>query len=274
MNLKKSFPKKRFGQHWLINEKILETIKKSADLKNNDFLLEIGPGKGALTSRLLDSNIRGLYAVELDNDLIDLLTEKFSKNKNFYLRQGDILSIDLDDVGYDFTKLIANIPYNITGPILKMFLGGLGELPKYKFERIIFLMQKDIVDRIIAKDGDRNVGALGTRINLISKVIKICDIPPNAFYPPPKVYSSLVVFQPFKSNERLDIKIEQSIENLLKIAFNARRKKLKNTLCSILSLEDMEYLKTNSEISFDLRPQDLSIDKWIEMAKFCIKINH
>jgi len=273
MNLKSSIPKKRFGQHWLINDEILEKIKKNADLNEKDFILEIGPGKGALTSRLLDSNIKGLHAVELDMDLIKFLENKFSKKDNFSLEQGDILSINIKNSS-KFTKVVANIPYNITGPILDLFIGRLGKLPKYNLKKIIFLMQKDVVDRIIAKEGNKNNGALSTRIKLLSEVKKICDIHPSSFNPPPKVYSSLVSFTPFSLNSRLDIEIEKNIENLLKVAFNARRKKLRNTLSSVFSKENILDLEKRSEINFNLRPQDISLEKWIKLAKLCISINN
>ena len=272
MNLKKRFTKKRFGQHWLINEEILEKIRQTAKLDENDFILEIGPGRGALTSRLLDSKIRGLHAVELDKDLIEFLTKKFSVNEKFSLQQGDILKINFENSKYEFTKVVANIPYNISSPILEKFLGGLGEERKNNIKNIIFLMQKDIVDRIIANEGDSNNGAISTRIKLISTVEKICDISPSAFYPEPKVYSSLVVFKPLPSNLRLDFKLEKYIDNLLKVTFSARRKKIKNTITSILSKEDIERIEIDSGISFDLRPQDLSIEQWINIAKLCINI--
>ena len=274
MNLKKRFTKKRFGQHWLINEKILEKIRQTAKLDENDFILEIGPGRGALTSRLLDSKIRGLHAVELDKDLIEFLTKKFSVNEKFSLQQGDILKINFENSKYEFTKVVANIPYNISSPILEKFLGGLGEERKNNIKNIIFLMQKDIVDRIIANEGDSNNGAISTRIKLISTVEKICDVSPSAFYPEPKVYSSLVVFKPLPSNLRLDFKLEKYIDNLLKVTFSARRKKIKNTITSILSKEDIERIEIDSGISFDLRPQDLSIEQWINIAKLCININN
>lgn len=274
MNLKKRFTKKRFGQHWLINEKILEKIRQTANLDEDDFILEIGPGRGALTSRLLDSKIRGLHAVELDKDLIEFLTKKFSVNEKFSLQQGDILKINFENSKYEFTKVVANIPYNISSPILEKFLGGLGEERKNNIKNIIFLMQKDIVDRIIANEGDRNNGAISTRIKLISTVEKICDISPSAFYPEPKVYSSLVVFKPLPSNLRLDFKLEKYIDNLLKVTFSARRKKIKNTITSILSKEDIERIEIESGISFDLRPQELSIEQWINIAKLCININN
>ena len=270
---KKLFPKKRFGQHWLINEKILEKIKKNADLNEKDFILEIGPGKGALTSKLLDSNIRGLHAVELDKDLIRFLDNKFSKKENFSLQQGDILSVNLKN-NRQFTKVIANIPYNITGQILDLFIGRLGKLPKYNLKKIIFLMQKDVVDRIIAKEGNSNNGALSTRIKLLSKVKKICDIHPSSFRPPPKVYSSLVIFTPLTLNSRLDFETEKIIENLLKITFNARRKKLRNTLSSVFSKENISNLEKNADINFNMRPQDISLEEWIKLARLCIKINN
>ena len=274
MNLKKRFTKKRFGQHWLINEKILEKIRQTANLDEDDFILEIGPGRGALTSRLLDSKIRGLHAVELDKDLIEFLNTKFSVNEKFSLQQGDILKINFDNFKYEFTKVVANIPYNISSPILEKFLGGLGEERKNNIKNIIFLMQKDIVDRIIANEGDRNNGAISTRIKLISTVEKICDVSPSAFYPEPRVYSSLVVFKPLPSNLRLDFKLEKCIDNLLKVTFSARRKKIKNTITSILGKEDIERIEIESGISFDLRPQDLSIEQWINIAKLCININN
>ena len=272
MNLKKPSHKKRFGQHWLVNKKLLEKIKEVADLNKNDFILEIGPGRGALTSRLLDSEIKELHAIELDKDLIDLLNEKFKNNEKFSLRQGDILSINLDSINNKITKVVANIPYNITGPILEIFVGRLGLIRNYNYEKIIFLMQKDVVDRIISKAGNTNSGALSIRMQLLSKIKKICDVPPSAFSPPPKVFSSLVVFEPLGQDLRLDINLEKYIDKLLKIAFNSRRKMLKNTLDSLFSNEEIKKLSDDSKICFNLRPQDISINQWINLADNCIKI--
>jgi len=274
MNLKIINTKKRYGQHWLINQKILDKIKKASDLNKNDIILEIGPGRGALTSKLLDSNILALHAVELDIDLIDFLNKKYSKNKNFSLTQGDILSIDIENIGYKFTKVIANIPYNITGPILDIFVGRLGKIQKTRYKKIIFMMQKDVVDRILAKGGDSNKGALSTRIQLISRVKKICDIPPSSFNPPPKVYSSLIIFEPLSSNLRLDINLEIIIDKLLKVTFNSRRKKIRNTLRSIFSEEQLNSLEKLSNINFDLRPQDLSIKDWIKFGESYSKMTY
>ena len=275
MNSKNYHQKKRFGQHWLVNNLILEKIKEEAALEEKDFILEIGPGRGALTSKLLDSKISRLHAVELDRDLIDHLNNKFKNDKKFSLQQGDIISTNLDSINKKITKVIANIPYNITGPILDIFIGRLGIINKNNYKKIIFLMQKDVVDRILSKDGDTNAGALSVRMQLLSNIRRICDVPPSSFNPPPKVYSSLVVFEPIGPKMRLDIKLERYIDKLLRISFNSRRKMIRNTLNSILSEDEIKQLSELSElsdISFNLRPQDISINKWIKLAESCIKI--
>ena len=272
MNFKNHYQKKRFGQHWLVNKKILEKIKEVAELNANDFILEIGPGRGALTSKLLDSEIRKLHAIELDKDLIDYLNVRFKNNKKFLLQQGDILTTNLDSINNKITKVIANIPYNITGPILDIFVGRLGLIREYSYKKIIFLMQKDVVDRILSKEGSNSTGALSVRMQLLSKIKKICDVDPSSFSPPPKVFSSVVVFEPLKAELRLDIISEKYIDKLLRIAFNSRRKMLRNTLKSILSNDEINKLSESSKISFNLRPQDLSINQWINLADNCIKI--
>ena len=241
MNFRNYYQKKRFGQHWLVNKKILLKIKEEAELNKNDYILEIGPGRGALTSELLDSEIKKLYAIEMDKDLIDFLKNKFKNHEKFSLQQGNILSTNLDLINKKITKVIANIPYNITGPILDIFIGKLGLLKTYNYKKIIFLMQKDVVDRITSKGGG-DVGALSIRMQLLCKIKKICDVEPSSFSPPPKVFSSLVVFEPLEKESRLDIVLEKYIDKLLRISFNSRRKMLRNTLNSILSNDEMNKL--------------------------------
>jgi 16S rRNA (adenine1518-N6/adenine1519-N6)-dimethyltransferase len=109
-------------------------------------------------------------------------------------------------------------------------------------------------------------------MQLLSKVNRICDVPPSSFSPPPKVFSSLVVFEPIKNDLRLEISLEKYIDKLLRISFNSRRKMLKNTLNSLLSKEEINELSETSKICFNLRPQDISIDQWIKLAENCIKI--
>ena len=109
----------------------------------------------------------------------------------------------------------------------------------------------------------------------LAKITKICDVAPSSFSPPPKVFSSLVVFEPLKKELRLDFEIEKYIDKLLRISFNSRRKMIRNTLNSVLSTEEINELSESSKVCFNLRPQDLSINQWIMLAENCIKIeNH
>ena len=109
-------------------------------------------------------------------------------------------------------------------------------------------------------------------MQLLSKITKICDVDPFSFSPPPKVFSSLVVFEPFKKEFRLGANLEKYIDKLLRVSFNSRRKMIRNTLNSFLSKEEIKRLSESSEISFDLRPQDLSVKQWINLAENCINI--
>ena len=133
-------------------------------------------------------------------------------------------------------------------------------------------MQKDVVDRILSKEGSSDAGALSIKMQLLSKIRKICDVAPSSFSPPPKVFSSLVVFEPLEKDLRLDISVEKCIDKLLRISFSSRRKMLRNTLSSILSNKEINELSESSKIFFNLRPQDISIDQWIKLAENCIKI--
>ena len=274
MDFKNKLPKKRFGQHWLINHKVLDVIQEAAELNNKDSILEIGPGRGALTSRLLNSDIKSLHSIELDKDLIGYLQKKFSVYKKFSLEQGDILNSDIELLNKKYSKVIANIPYNITGQILNMFVGKLGERRQINFNKIIFMMQKDVVDRIIARENNTNRGALSTRMQLIAKVQKICDVSATSFEPVPKVDSSVISITPLPLSLRMDNHIEICIDKLLKVSFNSRRKKLRNTLKNYFTADQFEYISKENNISFDLRPQDLSLNQWITMAENYIKIGN
>ena len=172
----------------MVNKKILEKIKEIAVLNENDFILEIGPGKGALTSKLLDSEIKKLHAIELDKDLINLLNDKFNNNDKFSLQQGDILTVNLDSINKKDYKSDCKYSLQYNWPNIGYFHRSIGIIRNYNYEKIIFLMQKDVVDRILSKEGSPNAGALSVRMQLLSKIKRICDVPPSSFSPPPKVF--------------------------------------------------------------------------------------
>ncbi len=260
-------PRKRFGQHWLKDESVLERIISAADLKSNDRVLEIGPGRGMLTAKLLKSKVGLVHAVELDRDLVVGLRQRFCDQARFSLQEGDALTVSISPPDKVFlNKVVANIPYNITAPLLERLLGGLGRPMKKTYELLVLLLQKEVAERILSKPGQSNFSAMSVRIQLLANCRNICVVPPSSFIPPPKVYSQVVLFEPLKSENRLDEKIEVKVDALLKTAFQARRKKLRNTLGAVYPVGELEPFANSSGISLDQRPQELSPLDWVTLA--------
>ena len=163
-------PRKRFGQHWLKDLGVLSKIVRAADLNECDRVLEIGPGRGALTEQLLKSKASLIHAIELDNDLIDGLKQRFYKNERFTLKAGDVLRTSLvPPDGKNLNKVVANIPYNITSPLLYRLIGRLGSFPEIQFERMVLLLQKEVADRMLAKPGKSTFSAMSVRVQLLAK---------------------------------------------------------------------------------------------------------
>ncbi|MEO1005505.1 MAG: 16S rRNA (adenine(1518)-N(6)/adenine(1519)-N(6))-dimethyltransferase RsmA, partial [Cyanobacteria bacterium J06638_38] len=162
-------PRKQFGQHWLRDETILEQIILAAELTNSDRVLEIGPGTGNLTTRLL-SEAAALVSVEIDRDLCKKLVHKYGKRDNFLLAQDDFLKLDLSSLLQNFpkfnypNKVVANIPYNITGPIIEKLLGKIANPAPQNYESIVLLVQKEVGERLVAIPGSKAYGALSIRV--------------------------------------------------------------------------------------------------------------
>ena len=173
--------RKRFGQHWLRDASVLAAIVEAADLRAEDRVLEVGPGRGALTERLLASAAEAVQAIELDRDLVDGLTARFSADPRFHLRQGDVLetSLALPD-GRLATKVVANIPYNITGPLLERLIGRLDGPVDPPYQRLVLLVQKEVAERIRARPGHSSFSALSVRMQLLADCRSICPVPPVA----------------------------------------------------------------------------------------------
>ncbi len=262
-------PRKRFGQHWLKDQDVLDQIVKAAELNSEDCVLEVGPGKGALTEKLIESQARFIQAIELDRDLVVGLKKRFGHKDKFNLIEGDVLSVPLDSKnGQIINKVVANIPYNITGPLLKKLIGELCKPPENYYETLVLLMQKEVAQRIVAKPGNSNFSALTVRIQLLAKCQDVCDVPSKCFHPAPKVDSKVVMINPFISNDPDFYEIGDLLEKLLKVAFSGRRKKLRNTIGSFVTLNDeIKEFFAYRGISLDQRPQEISPSNWFALAK-------
>lgn len=262
-------PRKRFAQHWLKSEKALEQIIKASELQQEDCILEIGPGTGILTRRLLPE-VKNVVAVELDRDLCQRLVKSLGKIDHFLLLQGDILTLDLESQLINFphfpppNKVVANIPYNITGPILEKLLGKISQPRQNNYDLIVLLVQKEVAQRIVAQSGNKTYGALSVRVQYLAHCEYICDVPSQAFYPPPKVDSAVIRLRPQTiANPAIN---PQQLETLVKLGFSSRRKMLHNNLKSIIERDSLTLILEQLNINPHVRAEDLSIDQWITLS--------
>ncbi len=262
-------PRKQFAQHWLRSEKALSKIVKSALLSPSDCLLEIGPGTGILTTQLL-SVARSVVAVEIDRDLSQNLVKKFGNRDNFLLLEGDILTLDIDGQLQGFpkfqnpNKVVANIPYNITGPIVEQLLGTISDPNPHPYQLIVLLVQKEVAQRITANAGSKTFGALSVRVQYLANCEYICDVPAKAFYPAPKVDSAVLRLSPRPITHPATN--PQYLETLLKLGFSSKRKMLRNNLQSVISRDQLTELLELLEINPQVRAEDLSVEQWVNLT--------
>ena len=260
--------RKRFAQHWLIDAAVLTQILDAADVQPDDRLLEVGPGRGALTERLLASSASAVHAVELDRDLVSGLRQRFADQARFSLQEGDVLSVPLTLAdGRAANKVVANIPYNITGPLLERLLGRLDRPVDHPYQRLVLLLQKEVAQRIRALPGQSCFSALSVRLQLLAHCTTVCPVPPRSFKPPPKVHSEVILIEPLAPEQRLEPLLAKRVESLLHQAFLARRKMLRNTLAKVLPAAELNALADDLGISLQQRPQELSPATWVELAR-------
>ncbi len=266
-------PRKTFAQHWLKSEKALNEIIRAAQLKLGDRILEIGPGTGILTRRLLPE-VQSLLAVEIDRDLCDKLAKEIGREQKFLLLQGDFLSLDLPSLLAQFPtfqkphKVVANIPYNITGPILEKLLGTIANPNPEPYDLLVLLLQKEVAERLVAKPGSRTFGALSVRVQYLANCELICTVPAGAFYPPPKVDSAVVRLIPYQIEPpALDTR---KLDTLVKLGFSAKRKMLRNNLLSVVERDRLTQLLEKLDINPQSRAEDLSVAQWVTLANLLL----
>jgi len=259
--------KKHLWQNFLRNPKILQKIVGQNSLENFH-IVEVGPGPGDLTSAILEQKPKSLSLVEIDDDMIPLLRNRFSQ-ENIDVYNNDVLDVNIVEsnlqekphwfrVSKDKTIAIAdyrvygNIPYYITSPILQHFLYDVDKTP----ESVIFTMQKEVADRILARDGIHSVLSLSCHI--VSIPIKICDISPENFIPAPKVWSTCLKFELKKEDKQKAKRILQ----LVKLWFSQKRKKLISNLSKTYPKEHISKHFRQLELSENVRAEELTIDQW------------
>ena len=250
-------PKKSLGQNFLIDLNILEKIINITNIKNQT-VLEIGPGTGNLTSYILKKNPKKLYVIEKDNELANKLGNKF-KDKVTIIND-DVLKIDETTLFKEKVTVFGNLPYNISTEILSKWIINLKDF--FWFDCLVFMFQKEVADRIIAKYNTSNYGRLSIICNWKLNIKKICDIKPYSFSPKPKVESSLLIFHPKKNFVK--IKNPSNLEKITRIFFNHRRKMLKKPFNQIFN--GNQNVLNKLKIDLNLRPQNLSMNTYYYLA--------
>lgn len=261
-------PRKRFAQHWLRSETVLDAIVNAAGLRESDRLLEVGPGTGSLTQRLLPK-VAAVVGVEIDTVLCGQLPKRFPV-ENLLVIEGDILDLDLGAALADHppfqapNKVVANIPYNITGPLLEYLIGTIPQPIAPAYERIVLLVQREIADRLCAVPGSKAFGVLSVRMQYLAETKLICTVPPQAFKPPPKVESAVICLTP-----RPPLQPAQQPEHLamlIKQAFSSKRKMLRNNIKALIDPEHLTPLLTQLGINPDARPEAIGVAQWVALS--------
>lgn len=264
-------PKKSLGQNFLIDKNISSKIVDTLCINDSDYVLEIGPGTGALTKLLLNNNIN-LFSIEIDKRAVSVLDYTFPADlhPNFNLIHEDICNIDLKLLPIENNKkwkIIGNIPYNITANIIFWMISNAGLI-----NIATLMVQKEVAKRIIADYGNKDYGILSIACQLSSKV-KICfNVSANCFYPKPKVDSAIIQFD-FNKTKYTDYDFNKTM-TVVKNAFNQRRKILNNSLKQLIESKNNTTIKDftsllDSEIQklFTKRPEELKIEQFILLQK-------
>ena len=251
-------PKKSLGQHWLKDPEILADIAEAAELTSDDVVLEIGPGLGTLTSRLL-ARANSVTAVEFDADLARKLPGQFPGKKLTVVNQ-DILQFDLNQLPKNY-KVVANVPYYITSKIVEKLM-----TTENKPSIAVLLVQKEVAERIAAEAG--NMSVLSVSVQIFAEAKLDIEVPRQFFTPPPKVDSQVVVLRT-RDNPLITSEYQRDFFRIVKAGFSAKRKKLRSSLSGGLGIDKSvaEELLKNAGISPDARAEDLAIEDWKRLLK-------
>jgi 16S rRNA (adenine1518-N6/adenine1519-N6)-dimethyltransferase len=249
--------RKRFGQNFLTDESVIARIAAAVAAGTDEHLVEIGPGQGALTGALLDTGCT-LDVIELDRDLIAGLLAAFVRNPRFTLHQGDALKFDFAALGDEHTRLrvVGNLPYNISTPLIFLLLEHAGRI-----HDMHFMLQREVVERLAAEPGSKLWGRLGIMAQYFCRVEHLFDVPPTAFRPAPKVWSSVVRLTPYRTSPWPDCNT-QALREIVRCAFAQRRKTLRNNLKAIIDTAQLEALGIDPGV----RAETLELTQFIEIA--------
>jgi 16S rRNA (adenine1518-N6/adenine1519-N6)-dimethyltransferase len=245
--------RKRFGQHFLTDVQVIQGIIAAVAPRRDDCVVEIGPGLGALTGPLLD-RVPHLHAIEIDRDLCARLRERYPPER-LSIHQGDVLRFDFADLPQPL-RVVGNLPYNVSTPLL-FHVARVAE----RCADLHFMLQREVVDRLIAAPGSKDYGRLSVMLQYRYRMERVMNVPPCAFRPEPKVSSAVVRLVPRPAQELAAIDAER-FGHVVKKAFSTRRKTVKNALSDIISAAKL----TELGIDPGSRAEDLPLSAFVAVA--------
>jgi 16S rRNA (adenine1518-N6/adenine1519-N6)-dimethyltransferase len=257
-------PRKRWGQHFLVDRNILTKVIRTAELEKGDVVLEIGPGLGEMTLALA-RQVKEVIAVEIDRNLVKILKEKTAGFSNILVIEGDVLKIGFEQLycqGHQQLKVVANLPYQISTPLLFRFIES-----KQLFSTLTLMLQREVAERMIASPAGKDYGPLSIFAQSVSDLSIKFYIKPSAFFPPPKV-DSAVIHMVWKERSLVKLEEEDWFKKVVKGCFSYRRKRLINALrhADLLLPEDLENKIEKIGIDSRRRPETLTIQEFVCLA--------
>ncbi len=264
---------KSLGQNFLIDDEAVENIVEAANLSNNDMVIEIGPGLGTLTAKLLEKAGK-VISIELDDRMIEILNDRFSLYNNFMLLHEDVLKVDLNKLidenieNMKSVKIVANLPYYITTPIIMKLLED-----NLNIESITVMIQKEVADRITAIPGEKNSGAITYSVYYYADAKEVCFVSKDCFIPAPEVNSEVINLH-IRGERAVKVKSEEMFFKVIKASFMQRRKTLLNGLVNSSIVRDKETGKSllkDIGLPENIRGENLSIEQFAKLADELVK---
>lgn len=265
---------KDLGQNFLINDDVIEKIIEKSQIEKNDLIIEIGPGLGVLTNLLLEKS-DNVVTIELDKRMVEIISKRFILKNNLQIINEDVLKVDLNKLinerkkqtNINKVKIVANLPYYISTPIIMKLLEE-----KLEIDEIIVMVQKEVAQRLVAKTGTKDVGAITYAVEYFSEAEKVIDVPKESFIPSPKVESAVIKLK-IRKEAYVQVKDEKMLFNIIQKSFSQRRKTLVNTLVNgkiVESKEKAEKIIKELNINENIRGEKLTLE---DFARICNTIN-
>lgn len=262
---------KKWGQNFLINQNVVNEMIEKSKISSEDLIIEIGPGLGTLTARLLEKASK-VIVIELDERMLQILQDRFLMYKNFEIIHEDVLKVDLTQIikenkqigNIKKVKIVANLPYYITTPIIMKLLEE-----KLEIDSITVMIQKEVADRLTAIPGKENTGAITYSVYYYAQAEEILTVPNDSFIPEPEVNSEVITLK-IRKNPPIKVQDEKKLFQIIKLAFMQRRKTLVNALTNsnlFRSKEEVEQILEKLEIDKKVRGEKLSLEQYAKIAE-------